>query len=277
MTTLPGVAMLNRLYFVLITGFWVTMNVLLWRSEFSADHELGSAVPVEVVWQKILTAPDNSTMDIFYHGKRVGFCRWAANVGEEVATGKTSTDDYEPEGMVKQLTGYTIDFNGNVALAAITNRLRFDLHMSFSTNHAWRELSLRSNLRPYAWELKSAAADHTLKVKYEDDVSKWEHAFTFTELEDPQKLLREFGLPLPFVLPAFKAEPTRGQRLSLGLDWGARNDWFPIGHSTVRAYRLQARLLERYEIVITTSRVGEILRVELPDKLALVNDALVSY
>ena len=35
-----------------------------------------------------------------------------------------------------------------------------------------------------------------------------------------------------------------------------------------------ARLLDRYPIVIFVSRVGEILRVELPDNLVLVNEGL---
>jgi hypothetical protein len=42
----------------------------------------------------------------------------------------------------------------------------------------------------------------------------------------------------------------------------------------VRVYRLQARLLDRYQIVVVVSRVGEILRVELPNGLLLVNEAL---
>lgn len=269
--------MVNRLYFVLITVFWVTMNVLLWRSEFSGGHEPGSTVPVEVVWQKILTAPDNSTMDVFYRGQRIGFCRWAANVGGELTTGKVGAEDYEPEGMVKQLTGYTIDFNGNVALESITNRLRFDLHLGFATNQNWRELALRTSFRPQTWELKSTAADENLKVKYEDDGTKWEHTFTLAELEHPQQLLQDLGMPMPFLFPAFGAEPASAPRVSLGLAWEARNDQLEIGHSSVRVYRLRARLLDRFEVVVIVSRVGEILRVDLPGKLTLTNDALSSY
>ena len=58
------------------------------------------------------------------------------------------------------------------------------------------------------------------------------------------------------------------------MQWVARNDWLKIGHAQVRVYRLQARLLDRYQIVVLVSRVGEILRVELPNGLLLVNEAL---
>jgi hypothetical protein len=48
--------------FLLIALFWVTMNVLLWRAEYSARDEAGSVVPVGVAWQRILTAPDRSSL-----------------------------------------------------------------------------------------------------------------------------------------------------------------------------------------------------------------------
>ena len=60
------------------------------------------------------------------------------------------------------------------------------------------------------------------------------------------------------------------------LDWEARNDWLEIGHAQVRVYRLRAQLLDRYQIVVIVSRVGEIMRVELPDGLLLMNEALTN-
>jgi hypothetical protein len=40
---------------------------------------------------------------------------------------------------------------------------------------------------------------------------------------------------------------------------------------------LQTRVLDKYEIKIFISRVGEILRVELPDEVVLVNDQLAAF
>jgi hypothetical protein len=61
---------------------------------------------------------------------------------------------------------------------------------------------------------------------------------------------------------------------ALGLHWEARHESIKLGHSSVRVYRLQARLLDRFAIVVFTSTAGEILRVELPDGIVLTNDQL---
>ena len=56
--------MRSRLFFLGVTVFWLTMNVLLWRAQVAGHSPFGSALPAEAVWDKILTAPDNSNLDI---------------------------------------------------------------------------------------------------------------------------------------------------------------------------------------------------------------------
>ena len=134
--------------------------------------------------------------------------------------------------------------------------------------HVWRELSLRLATRPTVWTLRAAAADETLDLNYEDKTGRWSRRFAFAELRDPRTLLAELAGPLPLagVLgPLAALEPP--QTFSPQLDWEARNDWLEIGHAQVRVYRLRAQLLDRYQIVVIVSRVGEIMRVELPDGL----------
>lgn len=268
----------NRVYFPLIALFWVVMNVLLWRAEFGGGREFGSAVAADVVWQKILTAPDDSTLEISLNGKKTGYCRWSANTGEEIATGKVGQEEAPPEGMVRHLSRYTIDLEGNILQERGAGRLRFNLHLVFATNQVWRELSMRIATRPSTWTVHTAAADRTLDLKYEDAAASWTRTFTFDDLRDPRVWLEEFGGPLPLALlgqvPGL--EPGRPQKLALGLEWQARNDWLKIGHSQVRVYRLQAHLFDRYQVVVILSRVGEILRVELPNGLLLVNEALTN-
>jgi hypothetical protein len=266
--------MVNRFIFGLIAIFWVIMNVLLWRSEFSRSKHPGSNVPIDVVWQKILTAPDDSALEIFQQGKRIGRCRWSANVGEELASGKVVPDEFAPEGRVKQLTGYTVDLEGSLLLQELEARLRFNLHGLFSTNDHWQEFSARIGIRPSTWELRTRAADQSVLLKVEDAEGKWEKNYTFQELRNPQTLLKDFGAPAllgflggPITLPSAPA-------LARGLKWEARHDWLTIGRSQVRAYRLQAGLFERYQVIVFVSRVGEILRVELPNGIVLVNEAL---
>jgi len=268
--------MFNRFYFPLVALFWVVMNVLLWRAEFGGGKEFGSAVSPEIVWQKILTAPDDSTLEISLKGRKIGYCRWGANAGAELAAGKLSSEDYLPEGMVEQLSRYTIDLEGNLLPAQPATRVRFNLHLDFATDHTWRELSLRVGTRPGVWMVHTTAAGQTLEFEYEDETGKWSRTFGFDELRDPGKLLEEFAGPLPVALLGPVAGWEQQKDLSLGLRWEARNDWLQIGHSEVRVYRLQAHLLDRYQAVILVSRVGEILRVELPGGLLLVNEALTN-
>ena len=266
--------MFNRVLFVSIAGFWLTMNLLLWRSEFGQMNHPGSLVPTVMVWQKILTAPDDSSLEILQDGKRVGRCRWQANVGEEIATGKVAPDEFELEGMVRQLTGYTIDLEGTLLFEELENRLRFSLHAIFSANHDWQEFTLRGGVRPMSWELRSVASKETVALKVDDENGKWERTYRFEELRNPQTILQDLGMPafLGFLGGQMKLPNTNA--LSLGLNWEARNDWLKIGRSAVRVYRLEARLFDRYRAVVFVSRVGEILRVELPDKIVLANEAL---
>jgi len=74
---------------------------------------------------------------------------------------------------------------------------------------------------------------------------------------------------LPMDLSQLQSEATK-------LNWEARNDWLTMGNARIRVYRLTLKLLDRYEIGVLVSRVGEILRVELPEGVLLVNEALVS-
>jgi len=271
--------MLARVLFLVIALFWIVMNALLWRTEFGGGKETGSAVSEEVVWQKILTAPDDSMLEISVNGKKVGYCRWTPNVGEEAAVGNMFRDDFQPDGRVRQPAGYTIDLEGNVLAGQSTARARFNTRVRFAANQAWEEMSLRLSLRPALWEVRTASAEKELTLKYQDGEEAWSRTFTYEELRNPRNLIEEFGGPLAVAaIGPFSGLDTTsaGRNLSLGLKWEARNDSLKIGHSLVRVYRLQARLFDRYQAVVIVSRVGEIMRVELPNGIRLVNEALTA-
>ena len=267
--------MANRLFFSLVALFWVVMNILLWRAEFGGGREFGSAVPTGVVWNKILTAPDDSRLEISLNGRRIGYCHWSANAGEDLTARRVAREEL-PEGMVPQLGRYTIDLEGNILPSQPTTRVRFNLHLDFATDHAWREVSVRVATRPAVWTLHSAAAEETLDLKYEDEAGKWSRTIGFGDLRDPRKLVEEFAGPFSLPLLGPLAALDRPEKLALGLNWEARNDWLGIGHSQVRVYRLEAPLLDRFRVVVIVSRVGEILRVELPNGLLLINEALTN-
>ncbi len=268
--------MLSRVALLLITLFWVVMNFLLWRSEFGGRNQPGSGVPVGVVWKKILTAPDNSSLEIFHHGKKIGYCRWTANVGQDLTAGGTGADGPPPENLVAGANGYQLDFEGNLAGPELPGRLRFDFQVKFAPDQEWREFNLRLNLRPSMWEIHSLAAEQTVRLKMENAGEKSERVFRFGDLRNPAAWLREFELsPALPGFPGFSGAGSAGPTVApfaLGLRWEARNHWVAIGHTAVRAYRLRAALFDRYQIVVLVSRVGEILRVELPDEVFLIND-----
>jgi hypothetical protein len=111
----------------------------------------------------------------------------------------------------------------------------------------------------------------------EDETAKSEQIFKFADLRNPEFLAREFELPLPLMgAMGLTAGKKSANPMSLGLVWEAYNDWVTIGHTPVRAYRLKTKVLDRFPITIMVSRVGEILRVELPDDWVLVNDQFMN-
>ena len=262
-----------RLPFLLVTAFFVTMNVLLWRSEFGERHSFGASLPAEGVWQKVLTAPDNSFLSIRHHGKKVGTCHWSPTVGQERAA-RLANEDAPPEGMVEEFPGPS-----NEAWEPLS-RVRFSIDLHLSTNQNWQRLIVRVKLAPSIWELTANAADQSIRIRTDDGQERWEKSFAISDLQNPDKLLKELGGPLlPAALSSFgisTAALSAGtkSRASVGLHWEARYERLNVGGEWMRVIRLRARLLDRLQVLIFVSPVGEILRVELPDEIVLVNDAL---
>lgn len=271
--------MIKRLYFSAVILFWVTMNILLWRAEMGGQQgKSGSPVPPDLVWTRILTAPDDSSLEVYQRGRRLGHCRWWANITEPQHPNQQDPGSEAIEGRVESITGYTLDLEGNILINTNQPRLRFTWHSEFSTNKAWRNMSLRLYARPLTIDVKADAAAQTITFARRDDESSWEQTFTFADLSKPDKLLSGLGLPFGGLLFAGLPALTSGDlrsipKLDLGLHWEARNDWFEAGNARVRVYRLQTRLFDKYQAVVHVSRVGEILRLELPGDVLLVNEA----
>jgi hypothetical protein len=264
-----------RIALAVVTLFWGTMTFLLWRAEYGDRNQAGNAVPLEVVWKKILTAPDNSTLDIYHKGKKAGFCRWAATVGEDPRARKGVVDGQPPEGMVTRPTGYRLDLDGNLNETEDISRVHFNLELKLSNPRAWQEFSLRANVERDLWELQLLESDQKIQLRTDIGGGRTERTIPFADLRNPEALARDLGIALPLVLmgvPQLAAKNPQAQSLSPAITWQARNDWITIGHTSARVYRLRAKLLDRFEMMVLVSPVGEILRVELPDGWVLVND-----
>jgi hypothetical protein len=267
-----------RLVFVLLASFWLAMNVLLWRTEFGGEGQAGGPVAPQLVWDKILTAPDDSMLQVTHGGLSWGHCRWIATVDETPRAATLEEEPEEIEGMVRRVSLYRVDVEGNLVVPDSSTRIRFSAHTSFGPKRDWRELQLRITARPVIFELRARAGESAVRISYQDDSDRWERVLSAEDLQQPTRLLAQIpgmeGAAVLALLSGWQGLPLAPQKLALGLEWDARQTWLETGRNRVRAYRLEARLVDRYRAVVYINRVGEILRIELPDNLLLQNEVL---
>jgi hypothetical protein len=268
--------MAARLVFAVLAFFWLAMNFLLWRAEYGNKPPAFSSVPVEMVWRKILTAPDSSSLSIYRRGKRIGFCHWFTRVTQELANLDESQSPLKPDSMRR--AGYQIHLEGNWTMdgkAASSARVESELRMD--AGYAWQQWKGRLNVRKISLELQADAVTQSLAISSFGESEKFERTFKFAELTNPEGLLNEFGGPLAAIVggeAGLSAALIQPQNFPVGLRWIARRDKLTVGHSPIRVYVVETRLLEKYEIRIFVSQVGELLRVELPGEVVLKNDQL---
>jgi len=196
--------MVTRLILFVLFGVCVLMNVLLWQAEYGA-HDNDFPVPDTLVWRKIMTAPEASSLNVFQDGKRTGFCEFSTSVGQEMA--QLDETKPPPEGFINH-AGYQIHINGNASLGDFTNRIKFDGHLEFAPNRAWRGLALRVLMRGLVIEIQSLATNQTVQVNIIHDSETFRRTLTFADVQDPNRLLRILasrrhslgGLPVPHQL-----------------------------------------------------------------------------
>jgi hypothetical protein len=270
----------NRLVLPALLAFWGVMAFLLWRSEYGVGVDFGTPVPLEAVWQRILTAPDDSALEIRHGRERHGRVVWAPNVGQELETGKV--DDLAGSGQVRQATHYTIDLDGSLQPVAGERGFRFSSQARFATNNSWEAFNVRVSQRPMRWTLSADATNRAIVITILEEDGQWERSISFDELARPEKLLAELGAPwaaglLAGVLPAgpsgaVGARAFSPERLAAGIKIEARQDWFEVSNSRIRAYQVRLRLTESLRATIIVSRAGEILRAEFPDHWVFINE-----
>jgi len=266
--------MIKNVSFIAIAIFWVWMNARLWHSEFGTGQDAGNEVPVDLVWEKILTAPDDSFMEINYAGKKIGYLRWRPNVGEETATGKVMID--EVEGVVRKRAYYTVEVESNFLSQEAGRRLKVDALMTFSTNFTWQDFTIGLGSRPVALQIRGSAGTNALFLKVNDGKRDFQTKFTAGDLQQLSPMLKDVDLPLISNFLPQTSTNELGKKLDLGLSWKARQEWVTIGGSRVRTYRLTTTLLQEFEIAVLVSKVGEILKVRLPGDVAFTNEALLN-
>ena len=266
--------MFARITFVFLLAFWLCMNLLLWRSQVSGKQPLGNRVPVDVVWQKILTAPDNSSLEILHYNERIGFCTWSANIGETpLVAGKVEADDYLPEELTTQVTGYSLSLDGRATLSS-NNIVHVNFLVKLSTNQNWQEFHARANMHPNTWDLSANAEQERVRFQATDDTGTWQRVLKFSDLRDSETLAEKLGgdIDLGVIGSFIPGGKNALATASHSVKWDAFADTMQFGHSRVGVYRLETKFFG-HKIFVFVSKVGEILWIELPDKIVLRNEA----
>lgn len=257
--------MLARLIFLGIAVFWVTMNVMLWQLEFGVRGG-DTVVPPELVWRKVLTAPDASSLSVYQKGDRMGYCEFSTGVGQQMATFDEGKPP--PEGFATH-AGYQLHVAGNVSLGDFTNRLKFDGRVRFDHARRWEELNLKITSRLTVIEIHSLATNQTAHIRLSNEGTPLiERDVAFTDLQDPGSILRALtgnlagdflgGLEASDILPGAGAER---------IEWTARRTRVKIGAEAVPVYRLETSVIG-HPVTVDISTLGEILRVELPGDIS---------
>lgn len=252
-----------RVTFFAITVFWVTMNVLLWRAEYGSRSS-ETPVPVQLVWRKILTAPDASSLSVYQNGKRTGFCEFSTGVGREMAA--MDADKLPPEGLVKR-AGYQIQMAGNLALDSLTNRLKFNGHIQFRNVQKWREMAFTVSGRNFQIEIHAEATNPLVHIGVFTEAGHLERDLSQSNLQDPTALVRaflgDFADPVLATLDLPDAASLAGGQT---VEWTACRTRVKAGGQMVPVYRLKTSLLG-HPITVDVGTLGEILRVRLPGDL----------
>ena len=259
-----------RIFFWSVTAFWLGMNFLLWRSEVGGHSLFGSALPPASVWEKILTAPDNSKLDIFDHDVKTGYGSWTAGADGPQLSSRILDPDYRPAASSAKAPGYTLNFEGSLLYKG-TNQVRYLVSIALDTNKVWKDFHFHATVRPRTFDLRASAEQQRLYLTVDDGGAPWTRFWTFAELRDPQALLGEVGGT--FALGVLSVNQSLPGVAGSGIEWQAHEDHLRVGGSKMPAYRLDTYLLGQ-KVEIYVSLVGEILQVDLPRKISLRNEAI---
>ena len=270
--------MWSRLYFPVACAFFLVMNGLLFWSVVGGK-DFAVPIPVDTVVRHVFESADASTLEIRHHGTKIGYFRWGPTPLTHHTPGDTLDTNQVLEGMVTGITGYEVDLDGSVTVGQ-DQRLRFDVTFEVDTNFTWTRFQGRVQSRPWRWETLALASARTVELSISRDDESRRHEFTFEDFQNPSQILSAMAGPLlahSLELFGLASDPFQQAReLSIGLEWTAHTDRQKIGNTSLAVYRLQSRIFDDYRITLYFLQSGEILRVELPDNIVLVNDELTS-
>jgi hypothetical protein len=267
--------MWTRLVTFLFGAFWLAMVALLCWSEFGGRRTLGLGASVETIWNKILTSPDASSMTIQLEGEDIGWCKWAPTILEAGAKSTGAEDARNLEGRIRDVVGYSLVIEGGLSIPEDPSRYQFKVQLMFDDEKQWQDFNLRFKDGVNTVFLSSNAAERQLELKTEGGF-ELDTRFDFDALQNPGQLAGQLGGPLAAMALAnfpFLPRGTNAPSALASMKWEAEYDWTRVLNERVRCYRLRTRVLDRHEVDVIVSRVGELLRVNLPGGIVLTNNA----
>ena len=264
--------MVRHLMTAVIGAFWLTMVILLWRTESGAGGKLVSRVPLEAVVERILNAADPSTLRLTRQGQELGQLRWLPSVREH----PPETNSLAPEGMVSAVTGFHLDVD--LTLKGQTPDARWYVvgQVDLDLKYQWEQLVLRLIQRPMTWELRSSRGEDAVEMIIDEGRGKtFRQRFTREDLTQIPTALGPVAALLP---PGFGLTPLSGagatnRPTAPPIRWEASDGELRVGGHSMRAFRIEGRILEHFTVVAYISRAGELLRIELPDHYLLTSIA----
>ncbi|MBG89327.1 MAG: hypothetical protein CMO80_20860 [Verrucomicrobiales bacterium] len=277
--------MIRHLPFAIVTIFFVVMNYKLYQKDFKQTDTIGTPIPLEMVWNRMLRSPDESFLYMFQDKRRRGSLRWSAEAVEYDIEDEREKE-YLAEGMVRNPANYIVEIrSGHLLLGQGHGTVNFDMSANFSTNNQWHTFELGLHQKPIRLQFVANSTNETLRVSWLNDDHRTEHNFTFDELKDPSMVVTRLIGPLPLAQfaggllagfgsgdnPHFNAM----QLMKSGIKVEAFDDRLKIGHTSLRCYRVSVTLPDQRVANIYVSRIGEILRITLPDKIEIRNARLL--
>ena len=260
---------MRRLFFCLVSLFWLGMNGLLLQSEFGSRHSDGTSIPPELIWKKLIQATDSSMLVLTWKGSphRIGSFKWVPTTLEMAEP--RQANDSGLEGMAAGISGYSLDLDGNALFRSDewTNHVRLSVHLKIDTNNAPTDLYVQIALKPEVWILEASMAEGWVKIRSEGQGEHWEKKWSTKDFSTPQHWLSELGTG--FVPEMLMTLPLlRGGEERLKLNWEARRDHrLGYGAQQVRCLQLRVTAFGNYEArLYLNPQSGEIIRLDLPNQ-----------
>ena len=189
----------------LLAAFWLAMVVLLWRAETGRDNP-SSAVPLDLVVERILHASDPSQLRLLHHGRELGQLRWVASIQERAPL--PNAQDNAPEGMVRVIEGYRLDMDFALHGETPSQRWRILAQLDVGPDRSLREAQVRFIQRPKAWEVRIRSGQDVVEVVEEDGPSmRRVQSFQVSDLARIQASLGPMAAWLPWPLPNRPSSP----------------------------------------------------------------------